>query len=157
MRNIIHRKRAELRRSFESNLQPHDVFFAVNRPPLQSLTSFYGLPARAHHHFLLAASAAPRDQTRQKQAPILAPNLCQMQSIIALQWKPIQLLPIENSMRLFCSITSPPLRHHLSFIHRKIHRYSAHHLVDVQHRINRQETRLQSAQTRFRQPQILIK
>ena len=47
MRNIIHRSRAELRRSFESNLQPHDVFFAVNRPPLQSLTSFYGLPARA--------------------------------------------------------------------------------------------------------------
>jgi len=27
---------------------------------LQSLTSFYGLPARAHRHFLLAASAAPR-------------------------------------------------------------------------------------------------
>ena len=60
MRNIIHRSRAELRRSFDSNLQPHDVFFAVNRPPLQSLTSFYGLPARAHRHFLLAASAAPR-------------------------------------------------------------------------------------------------
>jgi hypothetical protein len=115
------------------------------------------LPARAHRHFLLAAPALRQDQTRQKQAPILEPNLCQTQSIIALQRKPSQLLPIENSMRLFCSSTSSPLHHRLSFIHRKIYRYSAHYLVDVQHQIKRQQTRLQSAQTRFQQPQVLIK
>ena len=142
MRNIIHRSRAELHRSFESNLQRLDIFFDIAGPRISISCS---LPALR------------QDQTRQKQAPILQPNLCQMQSIIALHRKPIQLLPIENSMRLFCSITSPPLHHRLSFIHRKIHRYSAHHLVDVQHRINRQETRLQSAQTRFQQPQFLIK
>jgi len=123
---------------------------------LQSLTSFYGCrPAR------IGISCSPpalrQDQIRQKQAPILEPNLCQTQSIIALQRKPSQLLAIKNSMRLFCSSTSSPLHHRLSFIHRKIHRYSVHHLEDIQHRINSRDTRLQSAQTRFQQPQIFIK
>ena len=155
MRNIIHRSRAELRRSFESNLQPHDVFFAVNRPPLQSLTSFYGLPARAHHHFLLAASAAPRSKPPETSTDPCAKPLSN--TIDHCSAKKTDPAPSDPMMRLFCSITSPPLHHRLSFIHRKIHRYSVHHLVDVQHRINRQETTLQSAQTRFQQPQFLIK
>ena len=141
--NTIHRSRAEA----SIRIWNHMTSFlrSIDQPP--ELDIFFDT---AGPRIACSPPAQRQAQIRKKQAPILAPNLCQMmKSIIALQREPSQLLSIENSIRFFCCSTLSPLHHRLSFIHRKIHRYSAHHLQDIQHRMNSQENALQSARIRF--------
>ena len=145
MRNIIHRSRAELRRSFDSNLQPSpelDIFLRIAGPRASAF------PARRQRCAKIKSAKNKHRSLSQTSVKCNRSLLC----------KGNRASSFRSKIRCDCSApASSPLHHRLSFIHRKIHRYSAHYLVDVQHQINSRETRLQSAQTRFQQPQFLIK